>query len=117
MQIFSRNFETLTEAYPDICKGIEEEMKNLDIKSFIIDSEIVAVNPVTKQLLPFQVLSTRSRKVAKIGDIEVAVRVFTFDILYLNGEAIINHTLKERREILKKLQVHLQSVTSLISSK
>lgn len=59
----------MTEAYPDITNEIENSMKDSEISDFIIDSEIVAVNPQTKQLLPFQVLSTRAKKAAKLNEI------------------------------------------------
>lgn len=41
--------------------------KEEELKSFIVDCEIVAVNKSTRQLLPFQVLATRSRKASKIN--------------------------------------------------
>jgi DNA ligase-1 len=75
----------MTEAYPDIVEEFQKSLKELNITNFIIDSEIVAINPVTKQILPFQVLATRSRKAAKVAEIEVAISVYAFDILYLNG--------------------------------
>ena len=117
VSIFSRNLEDMTEAYPDIVNGIQECIKDLPITSFIIDSEIVAINPQTKQLLPFQVLATRARKATKINEIEVAVSVFTFDILHLNGECLTDMPLKERRQHLKKLQESLHTVTTQITSK
>lgn len=82
----------------DLVENIRRNMegKEKELNSFIIDCEIVAVNKATKQLLPFQVLSTRSRKATNINDIEVYVNLFAFDILYFN-EPITHLPLIERR--------------------
>ena len=82
--------------------------KEEELKSFIVDCEIVAVNKSTKQLLPFQVLATRSRKAAKINEIEVHVNMFAFDLLYFNGP-LTHLCLAERREYLARLQPILSS--------
>lgn len=63
MRIYSRNQEDNTLKYPDIvgrmCKAIRS-----DVTTAIIDSEAVAWDEEKKQILPFQVLSTRKRKVS-----------------------------------------------------
>lgn len=62
--IFSRNFENSTERFPDVKLAISEATKKKGIvKSCIVDAEVVAVDRATNKRLPFQILSTRSRKV------------------------------------------------------
>lgn len=56
------------------------------LHSFIVDSEIVAVDPVDGTLKTFQELSNRARKDVQINDVKVAVGIFAFDLMYLNGE-------------------------------
>ena len=72
IEIFSRNLENITSAYVDIIHEINKKIEAINtasLKSFILDCEIVAIHKKTKQLLPFQVLSTRSRKNANIDEI------------------------------------------------
>jgi len=57
-----------------------------NLQSFIIDSEIVAIDPKDGSLRSFQELSNRARKDVEIRDIKVPVRVFAFDLMYLDGE-------------------------------
>lgn len=57
-----------------------------NIQSFILDAEIVAVDPVDGSLKTFQELSNRARKDVQLDDVKVTVCVFAFDIMYLNGE-------------------------------
>ena len=108
-EIFSRNLENMTETYPDIVdyvnnfqKESQEKNKEQSINSFIIDCEMVAFDTKNNKILPFQQLTTRSRKNVDINSITIHVCMFVFDILYLNNEILINKTLRERREILYK---------------
>ncbi|KAK3265799.1 tRNA ligase [Cymbomonas tetramitiformis] len=48
--------------------------------------EAVAYDRVEKKILPFQVLSTRSRKTVSVEEITVNVCLFAFDCIYLNGK-------------------------------
>ncbi|KAK3717328.1 hypothetical protein QZH41_011566, partial [Actinostola sp. cb2023] len=61
IHIYSRNQENNTTKYPDIIARMSKAF-NDDVKSFIIDTEAVAWDRDKKQILPFQVLSTRKRK-------------------------------------------------------
>ena len=100
IQIFSRNQEDNTTKYPDIIQRFSS-CKLDNVKSCVIDSEAVAWDREKKQIQPFQVLSTRKRKDAAESDIKVQVAVFAFDILYLNGEALVRKSFRERRDLLR----------------
>ncbi|GJC90488.1 DNA ligase 1 [Colletotrichum liriopes] len=98
--IFSRNSEDLSKKYPDILAKLHTWVKE-DTKSFVLDCETVAWDVDEKKVLPFQQLMTRKKKDVKIEDVKVKVCVFAFDLLYLNGEAIVEKSLRERRELLE----------------
>ncbi len=98
--IFSRNSEDLSKKYPDVIEKLHTWVKE-DTKSFVLDCESVAWDVVEKKVLPFQQLMTRKRRMSRPSEITVKVCVFAFDLLYLNGEAIVQKSLgSERRELL-----------------
>ncbi|TEA19327.1 DNA ligase 1 [Colletotrichum sidae] len=105
--IFSRNSEDLSKKYPDILAKLNTWVKD-DTKSFVLDCETVAWDVDEKKVLPFQQLMTRKKKDVKIEDVKVKVCVFAFDLLYLNGEAIVEKSLRERRELLEKAFVPVE---------
>lgn len=99
--IFSRNSEDLSRKYPDILAKLHTWVKE-DTKSFVLDCETVAWDVDEKKVLPFQQLMTRKKKDVKVEDVKVKVCVFAFDLLYLNGEAVVEKALRDRRELLHK---------------
>ncbi|KAL0125125.1 hypothetical protein PUN28_004337 [Cardiocondyla obscurior] len=101
VNIYSRNQENNTSKYPDIIKRFANTRGDL-VKNCILDCETVAWDNEKKQILPFQILSTRKRKDANEEDIKVQVCVFMFDLLYLNDEPLVKETFAKRRELLKQ---------------
>ncbi|KAB8289787.1 hypothetical protein EYC80_010420 [Monilinia laxa] len=99
--IFSRNSEDLSKKYPDVLGKLNTWVKE-DTKSFVLDCETVAWDVIEKKVLPFQQLMTRKKKDVKVEDVKVKVCVFAFDLLFLNGEAVVEKSLRERRELLHK---------------
>jgi len=100
IRIFSRNLEETTDSLPDVIKGV---LKQVKAKTAIFDSEALAFNPETEEFLPFQETMKRKRK---YGIEEAAektpIKVFVFDIMYLDGKSLVDLPLLERIEIMKK---------------
>jgi DNA ligase-1 len=71
------------------------------VTSCVLDGEVVAVEPATGALLPFQVLSTRARKDVTLETVKVPVVYVAFDCLFLNGVSLLGRPLGERRRILR----------------
>merc|ERR1712176_1460732 len=57
-KIFSRNSENMTPKYPDVIEIVKAQLAD-HVTSIIIDCEVVAYEPETKTIQPFQKLSTR----------------------------------------------------------
>ncbi|XP_053390607.1 DNA ligase 1-like [Mercenaria mercenaria] len=119
IQIYSRNSEDNTSKYPDIISRLPKCLGE-DVKSCVLDTEAVAWDPEKKQILPFQVLTTRKRKDADAAEIKVQVCVYAFDLLYLNGESLVRQPFRRRRELLrssfKEVDGEFTFATSMISS-
>ncbi len=113
--IFSRNSEDLSKKYPDILAKLNTWVKP-ETKSFVLDCETVAWDLVEKKVLPFQQLMTRKKKDVKVEDVKVKVCVFAFDLLFYNGEAIVEKSLRERRELLRSSFTPVEGEFSFASS-
>ena len=95
VKIFSRRLEDITHAYPDVAKAVKEAVK---AREAILEGEIVAVDPDTGEMLPFQELMHRKRKhdVAEAMEAYPAV-LYLFDLLYVDGEDLTTQPLIYRR--------------------
>jgi DNA ligase 1 len=64
VKIYSRNLENMTVAYPDVTQFLSEHV-SASVQNFIMDAELVAYDPKNDKILPFQLLTQRSRKNVK----------------------------------------------------
>ncbi|XP_014676671.1 PREDICTED: DNA ligase 1-like [Priapulus caudatus] len=99
VRIYSRNSEDNTSKYPDVVARMPRALR-AGVTSCVVDAEAVAWHRETKQIQPFQVLSTRKRKDALADEIKVQVCIYAFDLLYLNGRPLVREPLRRRRELL-----------------
>jgi len=101
-KVFSRSLLNTSEKFPEVPLYVQESCKSTSVTSFVLDTEVVAWNRETKQFVPFQVLSTRKRTMESEESAKVQVIVQAFDLMYLNGKSLLDKTLAERRELMKK---------------
>ena len=99
--IFSRRLENITHQYPDVVGYVKKCIK---AKSVIVEGEIVAIDPETGDMRPFQELMRRKRKydIHKIME-EYPVCVFLFDAIYVEGEELLDIPYIERRKRLESI--------------
>lgn len=107
VKIFSRRLDDITEQYPDVVDRIKT---GIIAKKAIMEGEAVAVKG--DKLQQFQVLMQRKRKY----DIEeyvkkIPVRLFLFDLLFLENESYMQKPYTERRKALEKITKESKDLT------
>lgn len=115
VSIFSRHLELMTDKYPDLVALIPK-IRGEGVSSFIMEGEVVAVDQNTGDLKTFQTLSNRARKDVAIGSVKVEVCLFSFDLMYLNGESLLDRPFRERRELLRGLFTEIPNQFTWVKS-
>lgn len=100
--IFSRHLELMTDKYPDLVALIPK-VRGEGVESFIMEGEVVAIDRQNGELKTFQTLSNRARKDVQIGSVTIDVCMYAFDLMYLNGQPLLDRPFRERRELLRSL--------------
>ncbi|KXH39982.1 DNA ligase I [Colletotrichum simmondsii] len=106
ISIFSRHLELMTDKYPDLV-ALMPKVRGEGVNSFIMEGEVVAVDSETGDLKNFQTLSNRARKDVAIGSVQVNVCMFAFDLMFLNGQPLLNRPFRERRELLRSMFIEV----------
>lgn len=97
IQAFTRNLNETTWIFPELA----EMPQFIKADSVILDCEAVGLDPKRELLVNFQTTMTRRRKheITAIAG-QVPIKFFVFDILYKNGESLMEKTYQERRQLL-----------------
>lgn len=100
--IFSRHLEVMTDKYPDLV-ALMPKARSEGVNSFIMEGEVVAIDRQSGELKTFQTLANRARKDVQIGNVTIDVCMFAFDLMFLNGQPLLDRSFRERRNLLRSL--------------
>lgn len=100
VHFFSRNMLDMSEMFPELKKAVMQ----LDVQSLICEGEAIVHDEETDTFLSFQQTVKRKRKhdIEQVSQ-DFPLRLYLFDILYLNGESLLEQSHDYRRNILQKL--------------
>jgi DNA ligase-1 len=100
VRIYSRNLTDVTASLPDVVNHVREFQAAAE---FIMEGEAIAVDPQGRPL-PFQHLMRRFRRKHAVATTveEIPVQLHLFDLLYLNGESLVDLPYQERWSRLER---------------
>ena len=98
--IFTRRLTDVTASLPEM----REIALGLPAKEFLLDGEVVAVDGEGKPL-PFQDLMRRFRRVHDVNEVrkQMPLKLYLFDVLYVDGEMLIDEPYETRWRRLSEL--------------
>jgi len=101
IRIFSRRLTDVTTSLPDMVKLAGERIRS---QEFLIEGEVVAIGENQKPL-PFQDLMRRFRRVHDIEMMlkEIPLKLFLFDVIYLDGALMIDVPYEKRWDTLRSI--------------
>ena len=99
-RVFSRRLENVTASLPEIVQAARQ----ISAKSAILDGEAVAFGKDGRPMAFQQILKRFRRKynVEKLAA-QIPLRLFLFDLIYLDGRSVIDLPLRERRTLLEEI--------------
>ena len=99
--LFSRNLNDISTMYPDVRDALKA---SITASKAIVEGEIVAWDPQAERLRPFQILMSRKRKydISEMKE-KIPVKVFLFDLLFVDGENYLLKAYPQRRTKLEEI--------------
>ncbi|MCX6814423.1 MAG: ATP-dependent DNA ligase [Candidatus Aenigmarchaeota archaeon] len=100
--LYTRRLENITKQFPDLVELVKKHVKGSE---FIIEGEILAIDPKTHRPMTFQTLSQRIHRKYDIEETikQIPIQVNLFDVIYLNGKSFFESAFKERRKVLESI--------------
>lgn len=101
VKIFSRRLIDVTRSLPEIAGLIKDAVT---VQRAILEGEVLAMGQ-DRRPLPFQELMRRFRRIHDVGRIreEVPVGLYLFDLIYLEGESLIDAPYESRWRMLREI--------------
>lgn len=98
--LFSRRLDNITEQFPDLVQYLN---KAISEKEYVIEGEVIAIDGKGHPL-PFQTLMQRRRKydIEKYAE-QIPLQLKLFDLLYLNGQSLLNEPFHQRTKQLAQI--------------
>ena len=115
IKFYSRNLIDMSAMFPDLV----QEIMQLPVQTLICEGEAIGYQESTDTFLQFQETVRRKRKhnIGQVAD-EIPLRVYLFDLLYLNGQSMLESTHEQRRDTLSQIvQAAHQSDIFIIDEK
>jgi DNA ligase 1 len=102
IKVFTRRLEEVTTQFPEIVEYVESHVTG---ESFILDGEAVGFDAKTKKYTEFQSISQRIRRKHGIKEMQETfpIELAIFDIIYHNGNSLIEKPFKERRKLIENI--------------
>ena len=115
VRIFSRRLTDVTPSLPEIVQLVR---KNVKAEEAILEGEVIAVDSQGYPI-PFQHVMRRFKRVHAIEDMikRIPVKLYLFDVLYLDGESLISLPYTQRRQILADHAGEIQLAKQLVTDK
>jgi len=98
VRVFSRRLTDITENLPEVVDVVRERVR---VREAILEGEVIAVDENGRPM-PFQDLMKRFKRVKGFEQVarKIPVRLYLFDILYLDGSLLIDQPYHRRYEAL-----------------
>jgi DNA ligase-1 len=98
--VFSRRLENVTASLPEIVSAARQ----INAKSAILDGEAVAIGKDGRPMA-FQDILKRFRRKYNVEKLaaQIPLRLFLFDLIYLDGRSVTDLPLSERRALLEEI--------------
>jgi len=115
VRVFSRRLTDVTQSLPEVVEAVKDSIKAGEA---IVEGEIIAVDE-SGHPIPFQHLMRRFKRVHEVqGTAEkIPVRLYLFDVLYLDGESLISLPYVQRRAVLAENAGEVPLTAQLVTDK
>lgn len=114
VKIFSRRLTDITKSLPEI---VHQVKNNLKVEKAVIEGEVVAFGK-NGSPLPFQHLMRRFKRIHGIENAlnKIPLKLFLFDLLYIDGESFIDRPYSMRRKELSAISGNISLTEQIVTS-
>lgn len=113
VKVFSRRLTDVTDSLPEIVEQVQSEVK---VKEAVLEGEVIAIGEDGNPML-FQHLMRRFRRVHEIDEMtkEIPVKLYLFDVIYVDGQSLVSTPYVERRKKLAEIAASIPLTEQIVT--